>query len=483
METILLISCYELGHQPHGITLPMGFLERAGYSPDSMDISVEEFDLEKVARARFIGISVPMHTALRLGVRVAERIREVHPACHICFYGLYASLNAEYLLEHVADSVIGGEYETPLVALIEAIERGNPDEADEIEGVSRRGRTVGPYLARLPFTIPSRSRLPGLEKYARLERDGIRSLVGYVEASRGCLHHCLHCPIVPVYKGRFFVIPEEIVLEDIRRLVRSGATHITFGDPDFLNGPGHSRRIVRAMHDEFPQLTFDFTAKVEHILKHRSLFPEMGKLGCVFMVSAVESLSDTVLAHIEKGHTRADVSVAAAIVREAGIAFRPSLVSFTPWTTLDDYINMIEFVKAEGLIDHVDPVQYTIRLLIPPGSALLSRPAIHPFLGPLVQASFAYRWSHPDSRMDALHHSVSAVVEEAASSDEDPMVTFYRVRALAYTARGDRQLEVVSETRQRFRSRPPRLTEPWFCCAEPTESQFVSIQTQRKGDI
>jgi hypothetical protein len=58
------------------------------------------------------------------------------------------------------------------------------------------------------------------------------------------------------------------------------------------------------MHQEFPEITFDFTAKVEHILERRAIFPELGALGCVFMVSAVESLSDAVLANLEKGHTR-----------------------------------------------------------------------------------------------------------------------------------------------------------------------------------
>ena len=134
---ILLVSCYELGHQPLGLASPVGFLERAGYAPAGLDISVEPFDAEKVTRARFIGISVPMHTALRLGVRVAEQIREVNPACHLCFYGLYASLNAEYLLEHVADSVIGGEFEVPLLAFVEALEAGH---SGEVDGVGRSGR-------------------------------------------------------------------------------------------------------------------------------------------------------------------------------------------------------------------------------------------------------------------------------------------------------------------------------------------------------
>src|SRR5205814_1132758 len=149
----------------------------------------------------------------------------------------------------------------------------------------------------------------------------------------------------------------DVVLEDIRGHVAAGAGHITFGDPDFLNGPGHSLRVTQAMHEEFPDLTFDFTAKVEHFLKYRELIPEMGNLGCVFVVSAVESLSYTVLENLAKGHTRDDVREALEILRCEGIAMRPSFVSFTPWTTIDDYVDVLEFVESEGLIDHVDPVQ------------------------------------------------------------------------------------------------------------------------------
>jgi radical SAM superfamily enzyme YgiQ (UPF0313 family) len=453
---ILLVSCYELGHQPLAVASPLAFLERAGFAAEALDISVEQFDAGKAAGAGLVAISVPMHTALRLGVRAAEEIRRINPGCHICFYGLYASLNAEYLLAHCGDSVIGGEFESALVALVEALAAGRPG---AVEGVHLRGHAVGPVLTRLAFALPSRGALPSLKKYAHLDRDGRKDLVGYVEASRGCLHLCLHCPIPPVYGGRFFVVPQEIVLADIRQLVGAGATHITFGDPDFLNGPGHSLAAVRAMHAEFPSLTFDFTAKVEHIIERDDLFPELRALGCAFMISAVESLSEAVLANLEKGHTRADVSRALRIVRGAGIAFRPTWVAFTPWTKLEDYLDMFEFVEREGLIDHVDPVQFTLRLLVPPGSALLTREAITPYLGPLDQAAFIHRWTHPDPRMDLLQREASRLVEAAAAGDA--AATFYRLKALAFSTAG---LPLEPEPALApDRRRPPRLTEAWFC--------------------
>lgn len=440
--------------------MPMGLLRRAGYEAETMDVSVEGFDPDKVKRARFVGISVPMHTALRLGSRVAVEIRKLNPECHICFYGLYASLNSDYLLNTVADSVIGGEFEEALVQLISAVQSEAPIDIKEL---STRSRASKPVLARLNFAAPDRGALVPLEHYAKLEYNGEQRLVGYVEASRGCLHHCTHCPIPSVYNGRFFVVAEDIVLEDIRGLVASGARHITFGDPDFLNGPGHSLRITRAMHEESPELTFDFTAKVEHILKHRALIPEFAQTGCIFVVSAVESLSNTVLKHLVKGHTRDDVVEALWILCGAGIVMRPTFVSFAPWATIDDYIDILEFVESQDLIDHVDPVQYSIRLLVPPGSLLLSQPDSHRWLGRLVQESFSYEWAHPDPRMDELHRQVGALVEEAAGRNEDAAETFYSILELAHAVRGDAHEGRLGLPVDPARLRPPRLTEAWFC--------------------
>jgi radical SAM superfamily enzyme YgiQ (UPF0313 family) len=238
---------------------------------------------------------------------------------------------------------------------------------------------------------------------------------------------------------------------------------MTFGDPDFLNGPRHSLQIVRAMHQEFPDLTFDFTAKVEHILKHYELIEGFARSGCIFVVTAVESLSDLVLKHLDKGHSRADVFEALRVLRSAGIAMRPTFVPFTPWTTIDDYIDILEFVESEHLIDHVDPVQYSIRLLVPPGSLLALRPDSHRWLGKLAQESFTYEWSHPDPRLDRLQRQVSAIVEQAAANGEDVIETFLKIRQLAYVARGDALLISQGQTIDPYRLRPPRLTEAWFC--------------------
>jgi radical SAM superfamily enzyme YgiQ (UPF0313 family) len=457
---VLLVACYELGHQPLAVAWPAAVLEQRGFAPAVLDISVEPLDAEKVRRARLVAISVPMHTALRVGITVAERVRRLNPGAHVCFYGLYATLNAEHLLAHGANSVIGGEIEEPLAALVEALESGRPD---PIPGVHRPGQPAGPHIARLTLPRPSRAALPALKTYARLEHDGRQIPVGYVEASRGCKHLCRHCPIPPVYGGRFFVVPADVVLEDVAQQVEAGAGHITFGDPDFLNGPGHALDVARRLHRDFPAVTFDFTAKVEHLLRRAGDLPELGALGCLFVVSAVESLSETVLGHLDKGHTRADVEVALAATRAAGIALRPTWVAFTPWTTLRDFVEVLDWVAARDLVDHVDPVQYSLRLLVPPGSLLVDHPGMRPYLGPLVAADFSYEWRHPDPRMETLQADVAALIAESAPRAEDPAVTFDRVRGLAAQVAGLPAPALLAPGLAPDRRRPPRLTEPWFC--------------------
>ena len=457
---ILLVACYELGHQPLAVAWPAAFLERAGYRPALMDVSVEPLDAQKLGRARIVAVSVPMHTALRLGLEVAARARAVNPGAHICFFGLYATLNADFLLAHGGDSVIGGEAEAPLLSLVEALARG--DEGP-LPAVARPGRPAAPHLRRLDFPVPSRAGLPSIKKYAHVERDGRLELAAYTEASRGCLHRCRHCPIPPVYGGRFFAVPHAVVLADIRQQIEAGARHVTFGDPDFLNGPTHALAIARDLHAEWPHVTFDFTAKIEHLLRHRAHLPALARAGCLFVVSAAESLSDTVLAHLEKGHTRADVVAALALTREAGITLRPTWVAFTPWTALEDHRAWLDFLADEGLIDHVDPVQYGLRLLVPPGSLLLESAAMRAHLGPLEQETLSYRWSHPDPRMDRLQAETAHAVAQAVEAKEEAPAIFDRVRGLTAAAAGAPAPVAVAAGLGPGRRRPPRLTEAWFC--------------------
>jgi hypothetical protein len=266
--------------------------------------------------------------------------------------------------------------------------------------------------------------------------------------------------LTPAYAGRFYAVPIDAVIADISQLVDQGAEHISFGDPDFLNGPTHALRIARRLHDAYPDVSFSYTAKVEHVLKHWGAVEEMHALGCLFVVSAAESFNDRTLEILDKGHTRGDAIEAFRRFSRIGLTLRPSFVPFTPWDSLDDFIELLSIVAREDLVDNVDAVQYAIRLLLPLGSPLLDEPAMKAHLTAFDAERFTYEWRHPDPRMDELQERIHGAVEHAVESGESATDIFSRVQNLAHEAAGRTAPPMATQARPH---NPPRMTESWFC--------------------
>jgi radical SAM superfamily enzyme YgiQ (UPF0313 family) len=450
---VLLISTYELGHQPLHVASPAAALLSAGHDVRGLDLSIEPWDPELLDWPEAVAFSVPMHTAMRLAVRGATAIREARPELPICVYGLYAAIGRDLVVDAVADRVISGEYESDLIAWVDGLARGDSPPADADAPIVR--------LERASFLAPARDLLPPLQRYARLAIDGEERLVGYVEASHGCVHKCRHCPVPVIYDGRIRIVQEDVVLEDIGRLVESGARHITFGDPDFLNGIRHSLRIVRAMHEQFPDLTFDCTTKVEHILEYPHIWEELAAAGCLFVVSALEGVNDEILERLDKGHTTEQAAEAIALLRLRGVEVRPSFLPFTPWTSLNDVADIVDFVAKHDLIGNVDPIQFAIRLLLPEGSLLLHDPELRARLGPYDAERLTYTWAAPNAQIDELQQRLASLISASVASDEPIRRTFARIRDQVYESAGrPRPSEPLPAGSTEGR---PRLTEPWFC--------------------
>jgi len=450
---VLLISTYELGRQPFGLASPAAWLRRQHHQVQCADLAVGELPESAAAQADVIGFYLPMHTATRLALPLIRRVRALNPSAHICAFGLYAAVNEPHLRELGVETLLAGEFETGLVSLCERLAARDTSEAPVA------GHTTT-SVDKQQFLLPDRSDLPELHEYAQLRVGDETRVVGYVEASRGCKHLCRHCPVVPVYGGRFRIVPHDIVIEDIRQQIEAGARHITFGDPDFFNGITHAKAVVEELHAQFPDITYDATIKIEHLLKHRDHLPLLRDTGCAFVTSAVESVDDDLLLILDKGHTREDFIRAAKLCDDVGLVLSPTFIPFTPWTTPASYLELLQLLVELDLVDQVAPVQLAIRLLVPQGSLLLELEQVRALLQPLEPEKLGYPWVHVDPEVDALFEGVSGAVREDQGIPARRQ-TFAAIWSLAHEAAGRAAPPYANKLPAT--ATIPYLTEPWYC--------------------
>ena len=463
---IVLISTYELGRQPFGLVSPAAWLRNRGHAVACFDLTRQALDSAAVRSAGLIAIYLPMHTATRLASKLIPSLREQNPTAHICCYGLYAPMNAAYLRALGVGTILGGEFESGLARLADRLTASPsnhgeaPQEEPEIS------------LERLKFEVPDRAGLAPIAEYAHLVMpgDGYR-IVGSTEASRGCKHLCRHCPIVPVYNGVFRIVARDVVLADVRQQVAAGAEHISFGDPDFFNGIRHAMELIEAFHHEFPAVTYDVTIKIEHLRKYEQHLSRLRDTGCLFVISAVESVDNEILARLDKGHTREDFLSVARKFRDLRMTLHPTFVPFTPWTTLDGYLDLLRVLAAEQLVENVAPIQLGIRLLIPEGSRLLELVELRATLDAFDAESLVYPWQNPDPRVDTLGETVQSIAAEADRNKQSRSAAFTHIWNAAHAAAGLAPPRLHLPAGRAV----PFLSEPWYCCAEPTRDQLVSI--------
>src|SRR6266853_824675 len=380
-------------------------------------------------------------------------------------------MNVEYLRALGVTTILGGEFEEALVQLAERLSTNGAQ-------ASAQPPDSQISMARLRFEVPDRSGMPAMEKYAHLivPGHGYR-IVGSTEASRGCKHLCRHCPIVPVYKGVFRIVSRDVVCEDIRRQVAAGAQHITFGDPDFFNGIRHAMELAEAFHREFPAVTYDVTIKIEHLLKYEKQLPALRDTGCLLVTSAVESVDDAVLKFLDKGHTREDFLRVVKTFRELGMTLHPTFVPFTPWTTVDGYLDLLRVIEQQGVIENVAPIQLGIRLLIPEGSRMLELEEVHRLVGSFNPQSLAYPWKNADPRLDTLSETIQEIAAAAERQKESRPATFDRIWRAAHAVGGLPAPPI--NTLAPSQASVPFLSEPGYCCAEPPRDPLVSIGAQK----
>jgi radical SAM superfamily enzyme YgiQ (UPF0313 family) len=215
--------------------------------------------------------------------------------------------------------------------------------------------------------------------------------------------------VFATYGAKVLMVPEEIVVADVRQLMDDGMTHLTFVDAEFFNSRHAGMRMLRRLHAEFPDLTYDLTTRVDHLRDNPEYVDEMAGLGVRVVTSALEYPAQQVLDALDKEITVADMEGVIAQMRDSGVALNPTFIMFNPWVGFDELLRFRDFVDSNGLGETIDPIQYETRLYLYKGSPLMELPAIRGLK--LTEHEFHYDWEHDDPMVDELYEQVSTPPE------------------------------------------------------------------------
>jgi radical SAM superfamily enzyme YgiQ (UPF0313 family) len=265
----------------------------------------------------------------------------------------------------------------------------------------------------------------------------------------------------------------EKIITDVTNQVEEGAKHISFNDPDFFNGPKHALKILQLLNEKHPSITYDSTIKVEHILKYPDYFQELKNLNMLFVISAFETTNDHVLNILQKNHSFNDLNKAVELSLENKIDIRPTWMPFSPWTEQNDLISIIKLIENYKLRETVDPIQLTIKLLVPKNSLILKRPEMKEYLLDYDPSSFSYAWKYKFPNIDNIQNELFTYVLQHESENE-----YAQYLGLVDILESHTNETLLNSEKYSQRI-VPKLSETWFCCAEPNKIQLDRIKSNK----
>ena len=442
---ILLLSFYDLGKQPKIISELYKKLDNGSNQIDIVDYSIEEKNLT-LDNYDVLGIYASMHTA---SVLAEQYLRDRKLPNKLFVFGLYANVFSE------------------MFSNFQSIHSFDSDELASLLEVQ-----LNPNYS-FKHSVPDRTILPSITDYSHIV-DGSNNLIaGSVETTYGCKHECTHCPVPIEFKGMFKTFGTEKIITDVTNQVEEGAKHISFNDPDFFNGPKHALKILQLLNEKHPSITYDSTIKVEHILKYPDYFQELKNLNMLFVISAFETTNDHVLNILQKNHSFNDLNKAVELSLENKIDIRPTWMPFSPWTEQNDLISIIKLIENYKLRETVDPIQLTIKLLVPKNSLILKRPEMKEYLLDYDPSSFSYAWKYKFPNIDNIQNELFTYVLQHESENE-----YAQYLGLVDILESHTNETLLNSEKYSQRI-VPKLSETWFCCAEPNKIQLDRIKSNK----
>lgn len=353
-----------------GVAYLMGYLERAGYEPKFVDAIAEGFDrlwtLDGVDSFRCQGLrhadvaeripadseviafscmfsgEWPVHRAL-----IAE-VRRAFPRALIVAGGEHVTALSEYCLRDcpALDACVRGEGEAAMLALVDAVARGEDPRAVPALGYLD---SQGTYRENGPVNrLRDISHLPWpswpdgyLEKFWDAGKSfGVQSMRDMpAMLSRGCPYRCTFCSSPSMWTTRYVLRDVDDVIAEIRHNVeRHDITAVQLYDLTAITKKKWIVEFCRRLIDEGLRLNWSLPSGTRSEALDAETLTLLRDSGCNYLVYAPESGSPRTLERIKK---RINLKFFESSVRQAkwlGIVLRTNLIMGFPHETRRDLL-------------------------------------------------------------------------------------------------------------------------------------------------
>jgi len=301
------------------------------------------------AATHLVGISVALGPQLVPALALVRHLRQVRPDLRIVLGGPSLSLmnqgdlNRFLTMSEDLDAVVRFDGEMPLLALAKQSrsEQWRPWEVPNVSCL-KSGRPhhsqqgAGPKLNDLPFGDYDPAILGRLSDPE----------IGIVQA-RGCYWgKCAYCDYIELYKGspRYRTRTADRFIAEMKYQIqkhgRSRFAIITESIP-----PSFARRMSSAILEDGLDVSWSSFAMVD---KHFTpeLFKNMALSGCDYLEIGVESMTDRVLALVEKAATMAMNQQFLRSAAEVGVSLKVNIIPDLPSTTYREALDSLDGFKA-----------------------------------------------------------------------------------------------------------------------------------------
>jgi magnesium-protoporphyrin IX monomethyl ester (oxidative) cyclase len=236
----------------------------------------------------------------------ARLVKKIFPACPVIAGGVHPTAIPETILseEPAIDYIVLGEGEDTLLALLKAVQSGEPRVS--VEGIAfrdaRGDSVINPKTAFIPQldTLPFPARhLFDIRAYDRLSsaHSGFKQKpYASLISSRGCPAKCTFCSIellwgkVPRYRS------SQNILAEIEMLARKyGVREIHFEDDNLTSNKKRALEIFDGMIQKKLNLSWTVPSGLAIYSLDEELLEKMAASGCYSISLAIESGDQTVL--------------------------------------------------------------------------------------------------------------------------------------------------------------------------------------------